>query len=218
MVALRFLDRYTRPGDNRISIWPNTLKLIHDIPVWYGFGYIFPWPIIRANWFFPQPSCDHAHCDYLDGSANSDCRRNCCSVLFSDRCRGQSGLPKMEDCFDVKVCLVVRKYHAILVHSIADFNFYLPANALVCSVVLALCSKGKLTSPRTLQKTNDQRFREIFPQNKNEAVDDAYVVFAREPLRNVIEIVTQIVHADAKPECGERLYSTPPPSPTLVDN
>jgi len=56
--------------------------------------------------------------------------------VFLDRARGQSGYRKMEDGFDATVCLgVSERITAILVHSIDDLIWYIPANALVFTVV-----------------------------------------------------------------------------------
>jgi O-antigen ligase len=50
---------------------------------------------------------------------------------------------KMEDGFDAAVCLgCIGSITAILVHSLADFNLYIPANALVFVVTLALARMG----------------------------------------------------------------------------
>jgi cell division protein FtsW (lipid II flippase) len=46
---------------------------------------------------------------------------------------------KSRDSFDSAVCLgCIGSIAAILVHSLADFNLYIPANALVFTVTLAL--------------------------------------------------------------------------------
>lgn len=58
--------------------------------------------------------------------------------------------PKTEDRFESVVCLgSIGSISAILVHGLADFNLYIPANALVFTVALGLASKGMEGSQRT---------------------------------------------------------------------
>jgi hypothetical protein len=60
------------------------------------------------------------------------------------------GYRKTEDRFESTVCLgCIGSISAILVHSLADFNLYIPANALVFTVALALASKGRESSEPT---------------------------------------------------------------------
>ena len=50
---------------------------------------------------------------------------------------------KMEERFDKAVSLVcIGSFTAILVHSLADFNLYIPANALVFTMTLAMAWSG----------------------------------------------------------------------------
>jgi len=61
---------------------------------------------------------------------------------------------KTEDRFEAAVCLgCIGSIAAILVHSMADFNLYIPANALVFTVTLALAWKERESSEVTTGDT-----------------------------------------------------------------
>lgn len=134
-------DQYTHPGQDRLSIWRDTLHLIRRHPVLgSGFGsYATVYPSVQTA--FLNNVVDHAHCDYLEvvtelglaggilvfgaifwvlGRTFRRCRKNGASYdkTISFACLGS----------------IV----AILLHSLADFNLYIPANALIFAMILAL--------------------------------------------------------------------------------
>lgn len=134
-------DQYTHPGQDRLSIWRDTLHLIRRHPVLgSGFGsFVTVYPSVQTA--FLNNLVDHAHCDYLE-------------VVT------ELGLPGGILVFGAIFWVLVRTFHrcknrgadydkalslacvgsilAILLHSLADFNLYIPANALIFAIILAL--------------------------------------------------------------------------------
>jgi O-antigen ligase len=134
-------QEYSHPGENRISIWRDTFKLIRQHP-WFGTGLgTFSVAYTSVQTVFLDHLVDHAHCDYLE--AVSELGLPGGILLFGSVFWIVAGAVqryrKIEDGFDAAVCLgCIGSIIAILVHSLADFNLYIPANALVFTVTLAL--------------------------------------------------------------------------------
>ena len=136
---------YNEAGQNRISIWRDTLALIHQHP-FFGTGLgTFSVAYTSVQSVFLNLLVDHAHCDYLEVVSELGLPGG--TLLFASifwilaravwRYRG------IEDRFEAAVFLgCIGSIVAILVHSLADFNLYIPANALVFTVALALAWKG----------------------------------------------------------------------------
>jgi O-antigen ligase len=95
---------------------------------------------------FPNLLVDHAHCDYLEvvselGLPGGILVSASISWILAGAIRRYR---RTEDRFEAAVCLgCIGSIAAILVHSLADFNLYIPANALVFTVTLALAWMGK---------------------------------------------------------------------------
>jgi O-antigen ligase len=144
--------QYTRPGQDRLSIWRDTLHLIRRHPVLgSGFGsFATVYPSVQTA--FLNNVVDHAHCDYLEvvtelglpggilvfgaifwvlGLTFRGCRKN---GIGYDRAISFACLGSIV---------------AILLHSLADFNLYIPANALIFVIILALAwsNATQVTNP-----------------------------------------------------------------------
>jgi O-antigen ligase len=94
---------------------------------------------------------DHAHCDYLEAASELGLPGG--TLLFGSVfwivALAIRRYRKIEDSFDAAVCLgCIGSIIAILVHSLADFNLYIPANGLVFAVTLALARMGVDPSPQ----------------------------------------------------------------------
>jgi O-antigen ligase len=134
-------DQYTHPGQDRLSIWRDTLHLIrrHAV-VGSGFGsFATVYPSVQTA--FLNNVVDHAHCDYLEVVTELGLPGGI--VVFGGilwvlaltfRCckNGKVGCDKTISF----ACL--GSIVAILLHSLADFNLYIPANSLVFAIILAL--------------------------------------------------------------------------------
>jgi putative inorganic carbon (HCO3(-)) transporter len=134
-------QEYSQTGQNRISIWSDTLKLVRQHPLLgTGLGtFSVAYPAVQTT--FLNHRVDHAHCDYLE--VTSDLGLVGGVLLFGSivwvLAHAVRGCGRVETGVDNVVRLgCIGSISAILVHSFADFNFYIPGNALVFSVVVAL--------------------------------------------------------------------------------
>jgi len=143
---------YARTGQNRISIWRDTLTLIHQHPL-FGTGLgTFSVAYTSVQSTFLTLLVDHAHCDYLEVVSELGLPGGILvfGSIFWILARTVRRYRKTEDRFEAAVCLgCIGSIAAILVHSMADFNLYIPANALVFTVTLALACKERESSEVT---------------------------------------------------------------------
>src|SRR6267378_3309157 len=147
-VVMRFEvlgQEYAQTGQNRISIWRDTLNLIHQHPLLgTGLG-TFSVAYTSVQTAFLNHLVDHAHCDYLEVVSELGVPGGILvfGSIFWILARAVRRYRKAEDRFDAAVCLgCIGSIAAILMHSLADFNLYIPANALVFVVTLALAWMG----------------------------------------------------------------------------
>jgi O-antigen ligase len=128
-------------GDSRLAIWRDTLGLIRRHP-WLGTGLgTFPIAYTSVQTAFLGKFVNHAHNDYLELA--SDLGIPAASVLFgsilSVPVRAVRRLRGIERPFDRAIAIGASgSVVAILLHSLADFNLYIPANAMVLCVILGL--------------------------------------------------------------------------------
>jgi O-antigen ligase len=138
-------QEYSQTSQNRISIWRDTFNLIQRHP-WFGTGLgTFSVAYTSVQTVFLNQLVDHAHCDYLEVVSELGLPGGILlfGSVFWILGRAVQRYRKMEDGFDAAVCLgCIGSITAILVHSLADFNLYIPANALVFVVTLALARMG----------------------------------------------------------------------------
>ncbi len=134
-------QEYTETGQNRISIWSDTLKLVRQHPLLgTGLGtFSVAYPSVQTA--FLNYRVDHAHCDYLE--VTSDLGVAGAVLVFGSilwvLAQAVRFCGKVETGMDNVVRLgCIGSITAILVHSFADFNLYIPGNALVFSVIVAL--------------------------------------------------------------------------------
>ena len=144
-------DQYSHPGQDRLSIWRDTLHLIRRDPLLgSGFGtFAVVYPSVQTA--FLNHFVDYAHCDYLQIAAELGVPGGI--LLFGAifwilglAVRRCSRAGREHDKAISLAC--VGSITAILLHSLADFNLYIPANALVFAVVLALAWSNATHIPR----------------------------------------------------------------------
>lgn len=151
-------DQYTHPGQDRLSIWRDTLHLISRHPVLgSGFGsFATVYPAVQTA--FLNNAVDHAHCDYLEVVAELGLAGG---ILVFGAIFWTLGLAfrrckKGGADYDKAISFAcVGSIVAILLHSLADFNLYIPANALVFAVILALAwsSAHQTVDPEGMRHT-----------------------------------------------------------------
>jgi len=134
-------QEYNLSGQNRISIWRDTLGLIRHHPLLgTGLGsYSVVYPSVQT--VFLTLLVEHAHCDYLEVA--SELGLPGATLLFGSifwvMAQAVRQYQIVQDRLDKAVILgCIGSIAAILVHSLADFNLYIPANALVFTIILAI--------------------------------------------------------------------------------
>ena len=134
-------DQYTHPGQDRLSIWRDTLHLIRRHPVFgSGFGsFATAYPSVQTA--FLNNVVDHAHCDYLEVVTELGLPGG---ILLFGAIFWVLGLTfrhcrKSGAGYDKAISFAcLGSIVSILLHSLADFNLYIPANALIFAMILAL--------------------------------------------------------------------------------
>jgi len=132
---------YNFSGQNRISIWRDTLGLIRHHPLLGtglgSFSVVYP----SVQTVFLTLLVEHAHCDYLEVATDLGLPGAILAFgsIFWVLAQTARRYRKTEESFDKSVSLgCIGSIAAILVHSLADFNLYIPANALMFTVIVAL--------------------------------------------------------------------------------
>ncbi|MGB8543294.1 MAG: O-antigen ligase family protein [Candidatus Acidiferrales bacterium] len=134
-------EEYSLGGLSRVSIWRDALPLIKHHPLLgTGLG-TFPVAYTGGQTAFLSQFVNHAHNDYLEIAADLGIPATLIlfvSILFILGRVIRSFLSAERD-FERSVALgCVGSIVAILLHSFADFNLYIPANALLFSAILGL--------------------------------------------------------------------------------
>ncbi len=134
-------QEYGQTGQNRVSIWRDTLKLIYRHPLaGSGLGtFAVAYPSVQTA--FLNLLVDHAHCDYLEMATELGLPGAMLlfGSLFWVLARAVRRYPQLSDRSASAICLgCAGGIAAILLHSFTDFNLHIPANALVFSTLAAL--------------------------------------------------------------------------------
>jgi O-antigen ligase len=132
----------TAGGDHsRISIWRDTVRLIGRHP-WMGTGLgTFPIAFTAVQTTFLNEFVNHAHNDYLELA--SDVGVPVAAMVVAGflllLARAVRAFYSAERRFDRFVALgCTGSIAAILLHSLADFNLYIPANSLLLATISGL--------------------------------------------------------------------------------
>lgn len=136
-------EEYSSADESRLSLWKDTARLIGRHPVLgSGLG-TFPVAFTRVQSTFLGKFVNHAHNDYLELA--SDLGIPAAALFFGStgalfiRVARKAGSP--EPSFERAMALgCVGSIAAILLHSLTDFNMYIPANALLFSLILGLAA------------------------------------------------------------------------------
>ena len=134
-------QEYNLTGQNRISIWHDTLGLIRQHPFFgTGFGsFSVAYPSVQTA--FLNLLVEHAHCDYLEVVSELGFPGGLLvfGSIFWILALTVRNYKNAQERFDKAASLgCIGSISAILIHSLADFNLYIPANALIFTVILAL--------------------------------------------------------------------------------
>ena len=142
-------EEYSFGGQSRISLWRDALPLIKHHPfLGTGLG-TFPIAYTSGQTAFLNQFVNHAHNDYLEIAADLGVPAALIlfvSILFILRSVIRSFLSGERN-FERAVALgCAGSIVAILLHSFADFNLYIPANALLFSTILGLAVSVRMPS------------------------------------------------------------------------
>jgi O-antigen ligase len=151
-------DEYSFTGQSRVSIWRDALPLIQHHP-WLGTGLgTFPIAYTSEQTAFLGQFVNHAHNDYLEFA--SDLGIPAAFILFAAIVlvlahAVRTFLMGDRDFERVVALGCVGSIVAILLHSFADFNLYIPANALLFSAILgfAIADRAPHSSLRRADAT-----------------------------------------------------------------
>jgi O-antigen ligase len=148
-------EEYSLGGQSRISMWGDALPLIKHHP-WLGTGFgTFPIAYTSSQTAFLSQFVNHAHNDYLEVAADLGIPATATlfvSILFILGRAIRSFLSGERD-FERAVALgCAGSIVAILLHSFADFNLYIPANALLLATILGLAVSVRMPSSEARSK------------------------------------------------------------------
>jgi len=139
-------EEYSLGGQSRLSMWHDALPLIKEHP-WLGTGLgTFPIAYTSGQTAFLSQFVNHAHNDYLELAADLGIPAALVlfgSILFILGRAIRSFLTGERDFERIVALGCVGSIVAILLHSFADFNLYIPANALLFSAILGLAISAR---------------------------------------------------------------------------
>jgi len=139
-------EEYSLGGQSRLSMWRDALPLIKQHP-WLGTGLgTFPIAYTSGQTAFLSQFVNHAHNDYLELAADLGIPAALVlfgSILFILGRAIRSFLTGERDFERIVALGCVGSIVAILLHSFADFNLYIPANALLFSAILGLAISAR---------------------------------------------------------------------------
>ena len=134
-------QEYAQSDHSRLSIWRDTVALIRQHP-WLGTGFgTFPIAYTAVQTTFLGRFVNHAHNDYLELASDLGIP-TALGLLVSVvwlLARAVQISRTSEDHFDRFLALgCAGGIVALLLHSLADFNLYIPANCLLFASILGL--------------------------------------------------------------------------------
>jgi O-antigen ligase len=142
-------QEYSTTGESRLSLWRDSARLVARHPLLgSGLG-TFPIAFTSVQTTFLGKFVNHAHNDYLEFASDLGVPAavlffGAVATLFVRLVRKIASAPVSFERAAALGCL--GSIAAILLHGLADFNLYIPANALVFSCVLglaaAICASG----------------------------------------------------------------------------
>jgi O-antigen ligase len=151
-------EEYTSVDESRWSLWKDTARLIGGHPLLgSGLG-TFPVAFTRVQSTFLGQFVNHAHNDYLELA--SDLGIPAAVLFFGSTgallARVARKAASSEASFERAMALgCLGSIAAILLHSFTDFNLYIPANALMFSLILGLAASISPTNAGVLRRANE---------------------------------------------------------------
>lgn len=162
-VLSRF-EKITDPGyltiEGRFAIWSDSVRLIRDFPL-FGTG-MGTFEIVYRQYqtTLVDKVVDHAHNDYLEFAANTGFIGAALFFIPIIYLLVRMIFAFLEDRRGYRRSITlgcIGATLAILLHSLADFNLQIPANALTFAVILGIGYRAAILDPR-------QEELEVFPR------------------------------------------------------
>jgi O-antigen ligase len=150
-------EEYASKNESRWSLWKDTARLIGGHPLLgSGLG-TFPVAFTRAQSTFLGQFVNHAHNDYLELA--SDLGIPAAALFFGSTgallVRVARKAASSDVSFERAMALgCLGSIAAILLHSLTDFNLYIPANVLVFSLILGLAASIPVVRPAVLRRAD----------------------------------------------------------------
>jgi O-antigen ligase len=148
-------EEYASADESRWSLWKDTARLVGGHPLLgSGLG-TFPVAFTRVQSTFLGKFVNHAHNDYLELA--SDLGIPAAALFFGSTgallVRVARKAASSEVSFERAMALgCLGSIAAILLHSLTDFNLYIPANALVFSSILGLAASISAANAGVLRR------------------------------------------------------------------
>ena len=143
-IVERFADvqqEFSKSEQSRLSIWRDARTLARQDPI-FGTGLgTFPVAYTAVQTTFPGQFVNHAHNDYLELAIDLGLPAALIlfAVIFFILARAVRTFLSASALFERSVALgCAGSIVAILLHSLADFNLYIPANAVLFSTILGM--------------------------------------------------------------------------------
>ena len=152
-------EEYASADESRWSLWKDTARLIGGHPLLgSGLG-TFPVAFTRVQTTFLGRFVNHAHNDYLEMA--SDLGIPAAALFFWSTgallVRAARKAASSEMSFERAMALgCLGSIAAILLHSLTDFNLYIPANALVFSLILGLAASIPAVNSGVLRRAYEE--------------------------------------------------------------
>jgi O-antigen ligase len=151
-------EEYASADESRWSLWKDTARLIGGHPLLgSGLG-TFPVAFTRVQSTFLGRFVNHAHNDYLELA--SDLGIPAAALFFGSTgallVRVARKAASSDVSFERAMALgCLGSIAAMLLHGLTDFNLYIPANALVFSLVLGLAASIPAANSAVLSRANE---------------------------------------------------------------
>ena len=163
LIPAGFLDRYALVAgvegletEGRVTLWAETLQLIRDYPV-FGCGMgAYESAFLAYKQSMPLVTDNYAHNDYLqlwaEGGVLGFGLGVALILLFVGRA-GHLARNASESRLRYLALASTGAFAAILLHSLTDFNLYIPANAMLLAWVAGLVSAVEIRSGPLIRAT-----------------------------------------------------------------
>jgi len=197
-IAARFASvgqEYTLSEGSRMSIWRDTVRLIAQRPIaGSGLG-TFPVAYTAVQTTFLGNFVNHAHNDYLEIA--SDLGIPMALILFGSFAwilvRSVRNVLFGGINFESAVSLgCAGSILALLLHSLADFNLYIPANALIFSAILGLA----MSMPASIRRPEEANSR-AFQLACKRVFDTVLAFMALIPLTPLFLVIAAAIKLDS---------------------